>query len=142
MDELFDVLIGVGLKLLFLHQRKTACLPINCWHTSDCEPYDTVIRPPEQMQRHLLLTSVMMRIPFVTILPAKIVPIILGRANCRRKIEGSRTRYKQRNLIEREFGTLKVNRAIASRWDKLAQSLISMVDTATTSYLSISARAA
>ncbi|SUB55966.1 Transposase and inactivated derivatives [Brucella anthropi] len=42
-----------------------------------------------------------------------IKPVIPGRANRRVKIEYDRTLYKQRNLIERMFGRLKINRAIA-----------------------------
>ncbi|MBN9046078.1 MAG: transposase, partial [Rhizobiales bacterium] len=41
---------------------------------------------------------------------------------------------KQRNLIERMFGRLKINRAIATRYDQLAESFISMVHIATARY--------
>nr|WP_244394229.1 MULTISPECIES: transposase [unclassified Brucella] len=58
-------------------------------------------------------------------------PVIPGRANRRVKIEYDRTLYKQRNLIERMFGRLKINRAIATRYDQLAESFISMVHIAT-----------
>jgi len=50
------------------------------------------------------------------------------------KIEYDRTLYKQRNLIERMFGRLKINRAIATRYDQLAESFISMVHIATAKY--------
>ncbi len=50
------------------------------------------------------------------------------------KIEYDRTLYKQRNLIERMFGRLKINRAIATRYDQLAESFISMVHIATARY--------
>ncbi|KXO73021.1 transposase [Brucella anthropi] len=60
-----------------------------------------------------------------------IKPVIPGRANRRVKIEYDRTLYKQRNLIERMFGRLKINRAIATRYDQLAESFISMVHIAT-----------
>nr|WP_282440674.1 transposase [Brucella pituitosa] len=43
-----------------------------------------------------------------------IEPVIPGRANRRVKIEYDRTLYKQRKLIERMFGRLKINRAIAT----------------------------
>jgi len=61
-------------------------------------------------------------------------PVIPGRANRRVKIEYDRTLYKQRNLIERMFGRLKINRAIATRYDQLAESFISMVHIATARY--------
>ncbi|WP_236020270.1 protein-disulfide reductase DsbD domain-containing protein [Brucella anthropi] len=63
-----------------------------------------------------------------------IKPVIPGRANRRVKIEYDRTLYKQRNLIERMFGRLKINRAIATRYDQLAESFISMVHIATARY--------
>ena len=40
--------------------------------------------------------------------------VILGRSNRRVKIEHDRALYKQRNRIERKFGHLKINRAIAT----------------------------
>ena len=39
-----------------------------------------------------------------------------------------------RNRIERMFGHLKINRAIATRYDQLANSFIGMVHIATTRY--------
>ncbi|MFK4064093.1 transposase [Brucella anthropi] len=50
------------------------------------------------------------------------------------KIEYDSTLYKQRNLIERMFGRLKINRAIATRYDQLAESFISMVHIAIARY--------
>ena len=47
----------------------------------------------------------------------KIEVVIPGRSNRRVKIEYDRTLYKQRNRIERMFGHLKINRAIATRYD-------------------------
>jgi hypothetical protein len=38
------------------------------------------------------------------------------------KIEYDRTLYKQRNSIKGMFGGLKINRAIATRHDQLAES--------------------
>lgn len=35
--------------------------------------------------------------------------------------------YKDRNRIERMFGRLKINRAIATRYDKLADSFLGML---------------
>lgn len=51
-----------------------------------------------------------------------IEPVIPGRSNRSVKIEHDRTLYKQRNRIERMFGHLKINRAIATRYDQLASS--------------------
>jgi transposase len=49
----------------------------------------------------------------------------------RLKIEHDRTLYEQRNRIERMFGRLKINRAIATRYDQLANCFLSMVHPAT-----------
>jgi transposase len=57
--------------------------------------------------------------------------VIPGRSNRRVKIDHDRTLYKQRNGIERMFGRLKINRAIATRYDQLAESFMNMVHIAT-----------
>jgi transposase len=56
--------------------------------------------------------------------------VIPGRSNRRIEIEHDRALYKERNHIERFFGRLKINRAIATRYDQLAESFLSMVHTA------------
>ena len=50
------------------------------------------------------------------------------------KIEHNRTLYKQRNRIERMFGLLKINRAIATRCNQLASSFLGMVHLVTARY--------
>ncbi len=50
------------------------------------------------------------------------------------KIEHDRTLYKQRNRIERMLRHLKINRAIATRCDQLANSFLGMVHIATARY--------
>ena len=60
--------------------------------------------------------------------------VIPGRSNRRVKIEYDRALYKQRNHIERFFGRLKINRAIATRYDQLAESFLSMVHIAAARY--------
>ncbi|WP_408734709.1 transposase [Kozakia baliensis] len=42
--------------------------------------------------------------------------------------------YKQRNRIERMFGQMKINRAIATRYDQLAASFMSIVHIAAARY--------
>lgn len=64
----------------------------------------------------------------------KIEAVIPGRSNRRVKIEHDRALYKQRNRIERMFGHLKINRAIATRYDQLANSFLGMVHIATARY--------
>lgn len=59
---------------------------------------------------------------------------IQGRSTRRVKIEHHRVLYKQRNSIERMSGRVKINRAIATRYDQLAASFTSMVHIATARY--------
>jgi transposase len=49
-------------------------------------------------------------------------------------IKHDRTLYKQRNRIERMFGHLNINRAIATRYDQLAETFLGMVHIATALY--------
>ncbi|SCW81358.1 Transposase DDE domain-containing protein [Sphingobium faniae] len=60
--------------------------------------------------------------------------VIPGRSNRRVKIHHDRELYRQRNQIERFFGRLKINRAIATRYDQLADSFLSMVHIASAKY--------
>lgn len=48
-------------------------------------------------------------------------PVIPDRAKRRVKIDHDRELYRRRNQIERFFGRLKINRAIAARYDQLAE---------------------
>ena len=60
--------------------------------------------------------------------------VIPGRSNRRVKIEHDRALYKERNHIERFLGRLKINRAIATRYDQLAETFLSMVHIVATRY--------
>jgi len=60
--------------------------------------------------------------------------VIPGRSNRRVKIDHDRALYKQRNRIERMFGHLKINRAIATRYDQLAETFLGMVHIASARY--------
>ena len=42
--------------------------------------------------------------------------------------------YRERNCIERVFGHLKINRAIATRYDQLAESFLGMLCIASARY--------
>jgi transposase len=61
-------------------------------------------------------------------------PVIPGRSNRRVKIEYDKALYKERNQIDLFFGRLKINRAIATRYDQLAESFLSMVHIAAARY--------
>jgi transposase len=60
--------------------------------------------------------------------------VIPGRSNRWLKIEHDRALYRERNQIERFFGRLKINRAIATRYDQIAESFLSVVHIAAARY--------
>lgn len=51
-------------------------------------------------------------------------PVIPPRSNRKAAIRWNKRIYRERNRIERMIGHLKVNRAIATRYDKLARSFL------------------
>jgi transposase len=64
----------------------------------------------------------------------RIEAVIPGKSNCRVKIEHDLALYKQRNRAERRFGHLKINQAIATRYDQLANSFLGVFHLATARY--------
>ncbi len=102
---------------------------------ADCKAYDTLIALPEQAPQALLADKGYDADAIRADLASRdIQAVIPGRSNRRVKIEHDRALYKQRNGIERMFGHLKINRAIAMRYDQLAASFMSMVHIATARY--------
>lgn len=63
-----------------------------------------------------------------------IKPVIPPKSNRKATIRYSKRLYRQRNCIERVFGHLKINRAIATRYDQLADSFLGMLYIATARY--------
>ena len=64
-----------------------------------------------------------------------IVAVIPGRSDRKQPIILDRTLYKERNRIERMFGHLKINRAVATRYDQLAESFLTIIQIAAIRYL-------
>jgi transposase len=60
-----------------------------------------------------------------------IKPVIPPRSNRIKTIRYNKKLYKDRNRIERLFGHMKVNRAVATRFDKLAKSFLDTLHVAT-----------
>jgi transposase len=56
-----------------------------------------------------------------------IQPVIPPRSNRKTPIRWKKRLYIERNRIERMIGHLKVNRAVATRYDKLAESFLGML---------------
>ena len=106
-----------------------------CGEAADCKAYDALIALPERTPDALLADKGYDADAIRADLGRRnIHPVIPGRLNRRVKIDHDRTLYKQRNRIERMFGHLKINRAIATRYDQLASSFLGMVHLATARY--------
>ena len=60
--------------------------------------------------------------------------VIPPRSNRTNTICYNKRLYRQRNCIERALGHLKINRAIATRYDQLADSFLGMLYLATARY--------
>jgi transposase len=63
-----------------------------------------------------------------------IKPVIPPKSNRTATIRYSKRLYRQRNCIERVLGHLKINRAIATRYDQLADSFLGMLCLASARY--------
>ena len=97
--------------------------------------YDMLIALPEQAPKALLADKGYDADAIRTDLARRnIQAVIPGRSNRRIKIEHDRALYRERNHVERFFGRLKINRAIATRYDQLAESFLSMVHIAAARY--------
>ena len=102
---------------------------------ADCKAYDTLIALPERAPRALLADKGYDADAIRTDLASRTIQAVIpGRSNRRVKIEYDRALYKQQSHIERFFGRLKINRAIATRYDQLAESFLSMVHIAAARY--------
>jgi transposase len=60
--------------------------------------------------------------------------VIPPKSNRKAVIRYNKRQYRQRNYIERAFGHLKINRAIATRYDQLAESFLGMLFLASARY--------
>jgi transposase len=99
---------------------------------ADCTAYAKLIGLPERAPKALLadkgydtnaIRADLARREIQAVIPAK--------SNRREKIDHDRVLYRQRNGIERAFGRLKINRAIATRYDQMPSSFLGMVYLAT-----------
>jgi transposase len=102
---------------------------------ADCKSYDTLIELPEQAPGALLADkaydSDAIRDDLKT---RRIKAVIPPKSNRKMTIRHSKRLYCQRNCIERVIGHLKINRAIATRYDQLADSFLGMLYIATARY--------
>lgn len=60
--------------------------------------------------------------------------VIPPKSNRKATIRYNKRLYRERNCIERVFGHLKINRAIATRYDQLAETFLGMLFLASARY--------
>jgi len=98
-------------------------------------PIDDLIDLPEQQPKALLADK-----PYDTgatradLKKRGIKAVIPPKSNRKTVIRYNKTKYRQRNCIERVFGHLKINRAIATRYDQLAETFLGMLYLASARY--------
>jgi transposase len=92
---------------------------------ADCTAFEEVIALAEERPAYLLADkgydSGAIR---ASLHEAGIRSCIPPKTNRKAKIRWNRRMYRERNRIERMIGHLKINRAIATRYDKLARSFL------------------
>lgn len=102
---------------------------------ADCASYETLIHLPESPAKAVLGDKGYDSDAIRADLKARgIRPVIPPRSNRKTAIRWNKHLYRQRNCIERMIGHLKINRAIATRYDKLADSFLGMLHLAATRY--------
>ena len=102
---------------------------------ADCKTYDTLIDLPEQAPAALIADKAYDTDAIRDDLKKRgIKAVIPPKSNRSATIRYSKRLYRQRNCIERVIGHLKINRAIATRYDQLADSFLGMLYLAATRY--------
>jgi len=102
---------------------------------ADCKAYDTLIDLPEQPPDALLADKAYDTDAIRADLKERgIKPVIPPKSNRTAAIRYSKKLYRERNCIERVLGHLKINRAIATRYDQLADSFLGMLFIASARY--------
>lgn len=95
---------------------------------ADCKAYEVLIDLPAVKPRSLLGDKAYDTDPIRSDLEARrICAVIPPKSNRTRKIRWSKKLYRDRCWIECNFGHLKANRAIATRYDKTAESFLGML---------------
>jgi transposase len=102
---------------------------------ADCKSYEVLIDLPEATPAAMLADKGYDSNAIRADLKARgIRAVIPPRANRTTAIRWNKRLYKRRNCIERGIGHLKINRAIATRYDKLAESFLGMLHLAAFRY--------
>lgn len=102
---------------------------------ADCKAYDTLIDLPERAPDALLADKAYDSDAIRDDLKKRgIKAVIPPKSNRKVAIRYNKRLYRQRNCIERVIGHLKINRAVATRYDQLADSFLGMLYLATARY--------
>ena len=89
---------------------------------ADCKAYDALIDLPDRAPEALLGDKAYDSDPIRDDLDKRgIEAVIPSKSNRKVAIPHDEQKYRQRNCIERVFGHLKINRALATRYDQLAE---------------------
>lgn len=102
---------------------------------ADCKAYDELIDLPEQKPKALLADKAYDSDAIRADLKQRgIKAVIPPKSNRTTKIRYDKQLYRERNWIERVFGHLKINRAVATRYDQLAETFLGMLFLASARY--------
>src|SRR5215471_8351153 len=102
---------------------------------ADCKSYDTLIDLPERVPGALVADKAYDSDAIRDDLKQRgIRAVIPPKSNRTKMIRYNKRLYRQRNCIERVLGHLKINRAVATRYDQLADSFLGMLYLATARY--------
>jgi len=102
---------------------------------ADCKSYDTLIELPERAPDALVADKAYDSDAIRDDLKQRgIRAVIPPKSNRTKAIRYNKRLYRRRNCIERVLGHLKINRAVATRYDQLADSFLGMLYLATARY--------
>jgi transposase len=102
---------------------------------ADCKAYEKLIDLPERAPDALLGDKAYDTDDIRNDLKKRhIKPVIPPKSNRNVQFRYDKTLYRERNWIERMIGHLKINRAVATRYDQLAETFLGMLSLAAARY--------
>jgi transposase len=118
-------------------RRRPIAFDLTPGEAADCKTYDTLINLPEQAPDALLADKAYDTDAIRDDLKKRGTKVAIPpKSNRTATIRYNKRLYRERNCIERVIGHLKINRAIATRYDQLADSFLGMRYIATARYWS------
>jgi transposase len=102
---------------------------------ADCKAYERLIDLPEHPPKALLANKAYDTDPIRSDLrKRRIKAVIPPKSNRKVQFRYDKKLYRERNWIERVIGHLKINRAVATRYDQLAETFLGTLNLATARY--------